>query len=229
MEPGPGRTVDRARDGRTRPMRRGDGSRAATTGRSPGGTGAARPAYGPPGASRRRGQARLRGAPDTAPRTRPGRRCPPGTARARRGRGARPAGGCGRSPWPAAVLRAAPPLSAGLARSPLPLYPLASRHGPGPCPGRADSAVVAQAGPWTVRSCVTASCSRCGTAPLDEDTRLTPHFTGIDQARRELPRDWGWTCVPRSNWPKDDELLCPACARATHRPFQPHARRKLTP
>lgn len=76
----------------------------------------------------------------------------------------------------------------------------------------ADSSVVTQAGPWTVRSCVTASCSRCGKAPLDEDTKLTPHFTSIDQACEELPRDWGWTCVPRSNWPKDDQLLCPGCS-----------------
>ena len=77
-----------------------------------------------------------------------------------------------------------------------------------------DPAVVAQAGPWTVRSCVTAACTRCGAAPLDEDTRLTPHFASTDQAREELPRDWGWTCAPRSNWPKDDEVLCPDCASA---------------
>lgn len=76
----------------------------------------------------------------------------------------------------------------------------------------ADSNVVTQSGPWTVLSCVTAACSRCGTVPLDEDTKLTPHFTDIDQAQGELTRDWGWTCVPRSNWPKDDALLCPACA-----------------
>ena len=76
----------------------------------------------------------------------------------------------------------------------------------------AGSNVVAETGPWTVLSCVTASCTRCGTAPLDEDTKLTPHFTDTDQAREELTRDWGWTCTPRSNWPKGDVLLCPACA-----------------
>jgi len=84
-----------------------------------------------------------------------------------------------------------------------------------------DSAVVAQAGPWTVRSCVTASCTRCGAAPLDEDTRLTPHFASIDQAREELPRDWGWTCGTRSSWPQDDQLLCPACAKAGNAPGEP--------
>lgn len=78
----------------------------------------------------------------------------------------------------------------------------------------ADSGVVTQTGPWTVRSCVTASCSRCGAVPLDEDTGITPHFTDIDQAREELPLNWGWTFTPRSNWPKDDELLCPGCATA---------------
>jgi len=76
----------------------------------------------------------------------------------------------------------------------------------------ADSNVVAVTGPWTVLSCIAASCTRCGKAPLDEDTKLTPHFTDTAQAREELTRDWGWTCTPRSNWPKDDVLLCPACA-----------------
>jgi len=78
----------------------------------------------------------------------------------------------------------------------------------------ADSNVVTQTGPWTVLSCVTAACTRCGKVPLDEDTGLTPHFTDTAQAREELPRDWGWIITPRSNWPKDDELLCPGCAKA---------------
>jgi hypothetical protein len=78
----------------------------------------------------------------------------------------------------------------------------------------AGSSVVAVTGPWTVLSCVTASCIRCGAAPLDEDTQLTPHFTSTAQAREELTRDWGWTCTPRSAWPIDDELLCPGCAKA---------------
>jgi hypothetical protein len=78
----------------------------------------------------------------------------------------------------------------------------------------ADSNIVTQVGPWTVRSCVTASCTRCGTAPADEDTGLTPHFASTAQAREELTRDWGWTCTPRSDWPKDDTLLCPDCAKA---------------
>lgn len=78
----------------------------------------------------------------------------------------------------------------------------------------AASNVVTQAGPWMVLSCVTASCTCCGSTPLNEDTQLTPHFTSTAQARGELTRDWGWTCTPRSDWPKDDELLCPACAKA---------------
>ena len=78
----------------------------------------------------------------------------------------------------------------------------------------ADSNVVAVTGPWTVLSCIAAGCTRCGKAPLDEDTKLTPHFTDTAQAREELTRDWGWICTPRSAWPKDDELLCPPCAAA---------------
>lgn len=78
----------------------------------------------------------------------------------------------------------------------------------------ADSNVVTQTGPWTVLSCVTAVCSWCGTVPLDEDTGLTPHFADIAQAREELPLNWGWTVVPGRDWPKDDELLCPECAKA---------------
>ena len=46
----------------------------------------------------------------------------------------------------------------------------------------ADSNVVTQTGPWTVLSCVTAACTRCGKVPLDEDTGLTPHFTDTAQA-----------------------------------------------
>jgi hypothetical protein len=69
-----------------------------------------------------------------------------------------------------------------------------------------------------VLNCVTASCTRCGTTPLDEDTGLTPHFAGIGQAAQELAQDWGWHYTARSNWPDGDELLCPACAQADHRP-----------
>jgi hypothetical protein len=65
-----------------------------------------------------------------------------------------------------------------------------------------------------VLSCVTAACSRCGTVPLDDDTEIAPHFASTGQAREELTRDWGRRCNTRSNWPKDDELLCPACAKA---------------
>ena len=63
-------------------------------------------------------------------------------------------------------------------------------------------------GPWTFRTCVTASC-RCGAAPLDEDTGLTPHFTSPGQAAEELVRDWGWLLLARpGQWA---ELVCPPC------------------
>jgi hypothetical protein len=70
--------------------------------------------------------------------------------------------------------------------------------------------VVTVTGPWTVRSCVTAACTNCGTVPLDEDTSTTPHFADTGQAAQELAQNRGWTCQ-RGTWPKDDKLLCPAC------------------
>jgi hypothetical protein len=72
--------------------------------------------------------------------------------------------------------------------------------------------VVTVTGPWTVRSCVTAACTGCGAVvPLDEDTSTTPHFDDTAQAAQELVQNWGWS-HQRGTWPKDDELLCPACA-----------------
>jgi hypothetical protein len=71
--------------------------------------------------------------------------------------------------------------------------------------------VVTVTGPWTVRSCVTAACTNCGAVPLDEDTSTTPHFADISQAAQELAQNWGWH-HQRGTWPKDDVLLCPACA-----------------
>jgi hypothetical protein len=68
---------------------------------------------------------------------------------------------------------------------------------------------VARLGPWTFRTCVTAACTRCGAAPLDDGTGLTPHFASPGQAAGELVRDWGWLLVARpGQW---DELLCPPC------------------
>jgi hypothetical protein len=29
-------------------------------------------------------------------------------------------------------------------------------------------------GPWATRTCVTAACTRCGAAPLDDGTGITP-------------------------------------------------------
>lgn len=72
--------------------------------------------------------------------------------------------------------------------------------------------VIAVAGPWTVLSCVTATCTNCGALPADEDTGMTPHFASTSQAAQELAQNWGWSHKRRSEWPKDDELLCPECA-----------------
>jgi len=72
--------------------------------------------------------------------------------------------------------------------------------------------VIAVAGPWTVLSCVTAACTNCGALPADEDTGMTPHFASTSQAAQELTQNWGWSHKRRSDWPKDDELLCPECA-----------------
>jgi hypothetical protein len=63
-----------------------------------------------------------------------------------------------------------------------------------------------------VLSCVTAACTNCGAVPADEDTGMTPHFASTSQAAQELAQNWGWHHERRSEWPKDDVLLCPACA-----------------
>ena len=75
-----------------------------------------------------------------------------------------------------------------------------------------EPAPIARLGPWAFRTCVTGACTRCGTAPLDEDTGIAPHFASVAQAADELTRDWGWHVTTRAGqW---DELLCPACAKA---------------
>jgi len=84
------------------------------------------------------------------------------------------------------------------------------------------SVAVPLGGPWArrtwepgsgTREWVTAACSRCRAVPWDESLGMTVTFASTEQACEELTRDWGWTCVPRSNWPEDDELLCPTCAQ----------------
>jgi hypothetical protein len=82
---------------------------------------------------------------------------------------------------------------------------------PGPDGLLPPGSVVTVTGPWTVRSCVTAACAGCGAVPLDEDTSTTPHFADTGQAAQELAQNWGWH-HQRGTWPKDDVLLCPACA-----------------
>ena len=47
----------------------------------------------------------------------------------------------------------------------------------------------------------------------DTDSLFATGPRNVALAREELTRDWGWTCAPRSNWPEDDELLCPTCAK----------------
>lgn len=77
-------------------------------------------------------------------------------------------------------------------------------------------------GPWArrtwepgsgTREWVTAACSPVPGVPWDESLGMTVTFASTEQAGEELTRDWGWTCAPRSNWPEDDELLCPTCAK----------------
>lgn len=77
-----------------------------------------------------------------------------------------------------------------------------------------DDPVVTVTGPWTVRSCVTATCMNCGALPMDEDTNMTPYVASTSQAAQELAQNWGWSRERRNCWPKDDLLLCPACVKA---------------
>jgi len=81
------------------------------------------------------------------------------------------------------------------------------------------AAAVPLGGPWTLRtreagggtrSWVTAACTGCGTVPWDEPLGLPAAFPTLDHARRELPRDWGWTVtiVPGAA----EVALCPRCA-----------------
>lgn len=86
-----------------------------------------------------------------------------------------------------------------------------------------SGSVVTVAGPWTVRSCVTAACTGCGAVPLNEDTSTTPHFADTGQAAQELDQNWGWH-HKRGTWPKDDILLCPRCAALPGGPR--HARKE---
>jgi hypothetical protein len=58
-------------------------------------------------------------------------------------------------------------------------------------------------------SCIMAACARCGALPLYEDTGMTPHFTGVEQAAEELTQNWGWHREGSGLWPV---LLCPGCA-----------------
>jgi len=77
----------------------------------------------------------------------------------------------------------------------------------------------AAAPPWTVITCVTAACSRCGAAAGDEDEGYTPHFTSTRQARGELTGHYEWRITAGG------QLLCKACAadedcaRLGHQPW----------
>jgi hypothetical protein len=58
---------------------------------------------------------------------------------------------------------------------------------------------------------------------------MTPHFASTSQAAQELAQNWGWSHKRRSDWPKDDELLCPECAAplASTRAARPRTERNL--
>jgi hypothetical protein len=46
--------------------------------------------------------------------------------------------------------------------------------------------------------------------PCDEDLGMYASFASIDQAREELPRDWGWLVITPPGGP--EQVLCPGCA-----------------
>jgi hypothetical protein len=77
----------------------------------------------------------------------------------------------------------------------------------------------ARSGPWTLRtrgtgtlarSWVTAACTGCGDVLWDEDLGMTVAFASVEQAREDLPRDWGWCAVTLPGGP--EHVLCPRCA-----------------
>lgn len=87
-------------------------------------------------------------------------------------------------------------------------------------PATAPQDAPSRIGPWTIRSRqsgdgarsrVTVACTRCGTVPCDEPLGMYASFATIEDARQELPRDWGWlvTAVPGG----PEHVLCPGCAR----------------
>jgi hypothetical protein len=73
-----------------------------------------------------------------------------------------------------------------------------------PGTGRPD----AEPGRWHTITCVTVTCSRCGAFPDGGD--FTPYFDSPQQAREQLPRDYGWRITPLHGG--GEELLCCFCA-----------------
>lgn len=70
-------------------------------------------------------------------------------------------------------------------------------------------------GPWILHACgarswATTACTRCGTAPWDEELGMTATFPGIEHARLGLPSEWGWQVTALPGQP--DQVLCPPCA-----------------
>jgi hypothetical protein len=70
---------------------------------------------------------------------------------------------------------------------------------PGPAAGH---------GQWITVTCVTVTCSRCGARPDGGD--FTPYFDSVQQAREQLPRDYGWRITAPGQG--SEELLCGYCA-----------------
>ncbi len=83
--------------------------------------------------------------------------------------------------------------------APEPMEALTMGEEPGEAAGR---------GQWITITCVTVTCSRCGARPDGGD--FAPHFDTAQQAREQLPRDYGWRITPLEGG--GEELLCGYCA-----------------
>ena len=67
-------------------------------------------------------------------------------------------------------------------------------------------------GPWHAQSCVTASCTCCGTTAWDQETGSELHFGDGAEAARWLPA-YGWRVIPGAGPGVEDKVLCGECWR----------------